>query len=111
MKRKFKHLKISILLVLVLTATLFTSDSYAYWAADVNSSNNNTTALITTGSWNQIYEWSKDATYNVGDLVYSRDYSSSSIEIKIWISLKASNANKEPSLSKPGSNWWVPYSG
>lgn len=95
-----KILKVAVILVMVFTVSLSVDQSYAYWYS-IAPANTDTTGTVETGTWTAIFEWTSTATYSVGDIV--------SFNGTTWISLKASNANKEPSLSKPGSNWWVPY--
>ncbi len=86
------------LVMLMIFAVIFTvPESYAYWSS--TSFTDADTATVNVGEW--ILTWDSANSYNINDIVY---YNGS-----FWISLKASNANKAPSLSKPGSNWWAPY--
>ncbi len=90
-------LKLSLIIVMVFTLSLTVDQSYAYWST-VDSANTDVTGTVTLGTW--VAPWDPNVTYNTGDLVYYNG--------TVWVSLKTSNSGKEPSLSKPNSNWWTP---
>ncbi|MCF7930395.1 MAG: hypothetical protein K9L02_02670 [Acholeplasmataceae bacterium] len=97
MRIKKKILTYALVMLMIFAAIFTVPDSYAYWS---NTSYTDTdTGTATIGNW--ILTWDSTITYNIGDIVaYNGSF---------WISTKANNANKAPSLSKPNSNWWEPY--
>jgi len=99
-KKGIKALKFATIMALLLGSFFSVTDSFAYW-------NNGTvppdtaTGTVTTSTWVQYFDWNVTATYAVGDIVFHNG--------SYWIATKAGTNSKEPTLGKPGSNWWSPY--
>ena len=70
MKIKRIVLFISLTIFMVFSLLFVVSDSKAYWASSVVDSATTSTGTITTGSWNQVFQWSPNETYLEGDIVF-----------------------------------------
>ena len=92
---RIKHyiLTLAIVSLMVLSSLFVVSDSYAYWRGDVIGSSDTATATVTTGEWNQAFEWDPDATYQAGDLVTNNG---------VTYEAKRDNPTREPGV---GGGW------
>lgn len=62
-------LKVSIISLMVFSPMIVTDESHAYWAGAINDSANSAIGTVTTGTWEQIFQWDPNKTYSAGDLV------------------------------------------
>jgi hypothetical protein len=69
MGEKRKILRIAIFVFMVLSLSLTTSQTLAYWAQPPSVVSTTTTGTVTTGTWQQAFPWDINATYVSGDLV------------------------------------------
>ncbi len=98
MRIKKKILTFAIVLLMVFSTLFTVPESYAYWSNTVLTKVDSRSATI--GAWTLILPWNKSTKYTVGDKVTHLGTT--------WVALKSGTKSKEPSLSKPGSNWWAP---
>jgi hypothetical protein len=83
---------------MVFSLSLVTPQTYAYWASGVTITNDNSTANITVGTWDQIFPWDTNATYVVGDLVTNNGTT---------YRAKKDNPTKEPGVDGGWSSQWT----
>jgi hypothetical protein len=69
MNKKRKMLRIAIFMFMALSLSLTTSQTLAYWASDVTVTNDTSTATVSAGTWNQIYEWDPTVSYTFNDVI------------------------------------------
>ncbi len=98
MRIKKKILTFAIVLLMVFSTLFTVPESYAYWSNKTLTTVDSRSTTI--GAWTLILPYNPTITYSVGDKV--------TFNGTTWVSLKSSNNSKEPSLSKPNSNWWAP---
>lgn len=85
-------LVLTILLLMVSSLLGFMSQSYAYWQAGIGNADTMATGTITTGAWNQPFEWDPNVTYEAGDLVINNG---------VIYEAKRNNPTREPG-GEPG---------
>ncbi|MFW6319264.1 MAG: hypothetical protein ACOC1L_03680, partial [Bacillota bacterium] len=65
MNKKRKILRITITVFMVLSLSLTTSKTLAYWANDIGLPSNTTSvAIVTTGAWSQAFPYDSNCTYS-----------------------------------------------
>jgi chitodextrinase len=97
MIQKHRILKIAIMTLMVLSTSLVTSDTLAYWSNGLQTSSNNAIASIAVGDWNQVLQWDSNATYNEGDQV---------INDGVIYTAKRNNPSREPGVDKGWQRDW-----
>lgn len=99
MKIKKTFLAIAIAIFMVFSLSFTTSESFAYWASSINGANNSSqTALVTIGTWTQIYIWNTSDVYVIGDLVTNNGTT---------YRAKKNNPTKEPGVSGGWKSEWT----
>lgn len=68
MKKKYNILKAAIMIFVVLSTSLVTSETLAFWA-NVQGAQDSATATVATGDWDQAFSYDANYSYQVGDLV------------------------------------------
>ena len=68
-RKKVLLMRVLFLLVLFGLTSLTTSNTYAYWASSVASSQQNANALVSVGTWTLTNEWQSGVAYNTDDIV------------------------------------------
>lgn len=96
MDKKRKILTLAIAIFMVLSFSLTTSKTFAYWAM-VASTTTHSTPMLTTGSWPQVFEWDPNATYLEGDLVTNNG---------VIYEAKRDNPTREPGVDKGWNRDW-----
>ena len=97
MDKKRKILKLAIFVFMILSISLTTSQTLAYWANNVSDASETTTVIVDTGDWEQVFPY--DPNYNnyvAGDLV---SYNGNTYEAR----------NDYANSFTPGSGWfwWI----
>ena len=62
-------IRITLSLILAIFTLTSTQPVFAYWASDIQTETNTSTATISIGSWIEIVEWVDGTVYQEGDLV------------------------------------------
>lgn len=100
MDKKRKYLKIAIFIFMVLSISLTTSQTLAYWAESTSGATETTMAVVTTSEWEQVFPYDSDFNnYVAGDLV---SYNGSTYE--------ANNNYANNFTPGEGWFWWIGWS-
>ena len=84
---------------MVFSLSLFTTDSFAYWEAEVIvTSNTSQSATVTTGTWAQAFPWDSNISYSRGDLVTNNG---------VTYRAKRNNPTSEPGVGKFNKDWAI----
>ena len=93
MSIKRRMLSFFLLTFMVISSLLVIGESYAYWMGGAAGASDNATINITTGEWNQAFEWDPNATYSTGDRVINNG---------ITYEARRDNPTREPGV---GGGW------
>ena len=93
MNMKRKTLTFFVLSFMVLLALFITSDTHAYWIGGFAGSSEQASAQVSTGVWNQAFEWDPNATYSIGDRVINNG---------VTYEARRDNPTREPGV---GGGW------
>ena len=97
MNMKRKTLTFFVLSFMVLLALFITSDTHAYWIGGFAGSSEQASAQVSTGVWNQAFEWDPNATYSTGDRVINNG---------ITYEAKRDNPTREPGVDGGWNRDW-----
>jgi heme-binding NEAT domain protein len=97
MSEKRKILRIAIFVFMVLSISLTTSQTLAYWAQPPSIVSTTTTGTVTTGTWEQAFPYDPNATYLDGDLVTNNG---------VTYSAKGDFPTKEPGVDNGWNSDW-----
>ena len=100
MNKKRKLLQKAILLFMVLSVPLTTSQTFAYWS-DFEVAEPlpyTTTTTFTVGEWEQVLQWDPNATYLTGDQVTNNG---------ITYQAKKDNPTREPGVGGGWNSEWT----
>lgn len=97
MHKKRKLLERAILLFMVLSVSLTTSHTLAYWT-EVSGSQTTTSATVTAGQWQQAFPWDANETYLIGDRVTNNG---------ITYEAKRDNPTREPGVDGGWNRDWT----
>jgi hypothetical protein len=67
--KQIKKLKFTVMVIMVFTMLLLTSETYAYWSNGIRSNSLAYTIRVTIGEWNQTFPWRSTMTYQAGDRI------------------------------------------
>jgi hypothetical protein len=97
MKKKYNILKAAIAIFMVLSTSLVTSDTLAYWA-EAQNAQASATATVNTGDWAQAFPFDENYSYQVGDLVTNNG---------VTYEAKKSGSLREPGVDRGWNRDWT----
>ena len=95
---KRRLLSFFVLSFMVFSSLLGISHSYAYWIGGVAGASETANITVSTGEWNQAFEWDPDATYSTGDRVTNNG---------IIYEAKRNNPDREPGVDNGWRRDWT----